>query len=60
MDPEVIKAEPGKVNSDWPSDAIVLFNCKGLNEWDEIRRGPVQFRKCGNPATFRNIWIREL
>jgi hypothetical protein len=40
MDPEVTKIEPGLVDKDPPSDAIILFNGKDLNEWDEITWGP--------------------
>src|SRR5664279_4489515 len=43
MDPEVTKIEPGKIDSDPPSDAIDLFNGKDLNEWEEVawgRSGP--------------------
>lgn len=40
MDPEVPKIEPGKVDSDPPSDAIILFNGKDLNEWEEMGFGP--------------------
>jgi hypothetical protein len=40
MDPEVTKIEPGKIDSDPPSDAIILFNGKDLNEWEEIIWGP--------------------
>jgi hypothetical protein len=40
MDPEVPIIEPGKVDSDPPSDAIILFNGKDLNEWDEMGFGP--------------------
>ena len=35
MEPEVPKIEPGSKDSDPPSDAIVLFNGKDLNEWEE-------------------------
>jgi hypothetical protein len=40
MDPEVTKIEPGKVDSDPPSDAIVLFNGENLGEWEEVTWGP--------------------
>jgi hypothetical protein len=40
MDPEVTKITPGTVDSDPPSDAIVLFNGKDLNEWEETSFGP--------------------
>jgi hypothetical protein len=40
MDPEVTKIEPGKVDSDPPSDAIVLFNGQDLGEWEEVTWGP--------------------
>jgi hypothetical protein len=41
MDPEVPIIEPGKVDSDPPADAIVLFNGKDINkEWDEMGFGP--------------------
>lgn len=40
MDPEVKKVEPGRVDSEAPSDAIVLFNGTDLNEWEELSRGP--------------------
>ena len=36
MEPEVPKIEPGKLDSDPPSDAIVLFNGKDLDEWEEV------------------------
>jgi hypothetical protein len=39
MDPEVTKIEPGVMDSDPPSDAIVLFNGKDLNEWEEVSWG---------------------
>ena len=52
MDPEVKKIEPGRIDSDPPSDAIVLFNGKDLNEWEEITYGP------GGPGGKRPItWI---
>lgn len=31
--PEPVKVKPGKTNSDAPSDAIILFDGKNLNEW---------------------------
>ena len=31
--PEPVKIQPGKTNSDAPSDAIILFDGKNLNEW---------------------------
>jgi hypothetical protein len=40
MEPEVTKIEPGKIDSDPPSDAVVLFNGKDLNEWEEVSWGP--------------------
>jgi len=40
MDPEVTKIESGVVDSDPPSDAIVLFNGKDLGEWEEVTWGP--------------------
>ncbi len=40
MDPEVEKIEPGLKDSDPPSDAIVLFNGKDLEEWEEVTWGP--------------------
>ena len=43
MEPEVTKIESGVMDSDPPSDAIVLFNGKDLNEWEEVSwgmRGP--------------------
>ncbi len=52
MDPEVTKIEPGKIDSDPPSDALVLFNGKDLNEWEEITWGP------GGPGGKKPItWI---
>jgi hypothetical protein len=39
MDPEVTKIEPGIKDTDPPSDAIVLFNGKDLNEWEEVTWG---------------------
>jgi hypothetical protein len=39
MEPEVTKIEPGTNDSDPPSDAIVLFNGKDLNEWEEATWG---------------------
>jgi len=54
MDPEVTKIEPGKIDSDPPSDAIVLFNGKDLNEWEEITWGP------GGPGGKKPItWIMK-
>jgi hypothetical protein len=40
MDPEVTKVEPGRTDSDAPSDAIVLFNGNDLIEWEEVTWGP--------------------
>jgi len=37
---KLTKIEPGIMDSDPPSDAIVLFNGKDLNEWEEITWGP--------------------
>lgn len=52
MDPEVTKIEPGLIDDDPPSDAIVLFNGKDLNEWEEITWGP------GGPGGKKPItWI---
>jgi hypothetical protein len=52
MDPEVTKIEPGAVDSDAPSDAIILFNGKDLNEWEEVSFGP------GGPGGKKPIsWI---
>jgi hypothetical protein len=52
MDPEVTKIEPGVVDSDAPSDAIVLFNGNDLNEWEEVSFGP------GGPGGKKPIsWI---
>jgi hypothetical protein len=54
MDPEVTKIEPGINDSDPPSDAIVLFNGKDLNEWEEITWGP------GGPGEKKPItWIMK-
>lgn len=39
MDPEVSKIEPGTTESDAPSDAIILFNGKDMNEWEEMSFG---------------------
>jgi hypothetical protein len=39
MEPEVKVIQPGAVNSDPPSDAIILFDGKDLNEWEEVARG---------------------
>jgi hypothetical protein len=39
MEPEVTKIEPGMIDSDPPSDAIVLFNGKNLDEWEEVTWG---------------------
>ncbi len=39
MDPEVTQIDPGKIDSDPPSDAIILFNGKDLNEWEEVTWG---------------------
>ncbi len=36
MEPEVPKIEPGKMDADPPSDAIILFNGQDLNEWEEV------------------------
>ncbi len=52
MDPEVTKVEPGIVDDDPPSDAIILFNGKDLNEWEEVSWGP------GGPGGKKPItWI---
>lgn len=52
MDPEVTKIEPGTLDSDPPSDAIVLFNGKDLSEWEEASWGP------GGPGGKKPIsWI---
>jgi len=54
MDPEVPKIEPGILDSDPPSDAIILFNGKDLNEWEEITWGP------GGPGGAKPItWIMK-
>jgi hypothetical protein len=54
MDPEVTKIEPGTIDSDAPSDAIILFNGKDLNEWEEITWGP------GGPGGKKPItWIMK-
>ena len=34
--PEPVKVKPGKTNSDAPSDAIILFDGKNLNEWTSV------------------------
>jgi hypothetical protein len=52
MDPEVTKIEPGVIDSDPPSDAIILFDGKDLNEWEEVTWGP------GGPGGKKPIsWI---
>ena len=52
MEPEVTKIEPGVVDSDPPSDAIILFNGKDLNEWEEVTWRP------GGPGEKKPItWI---
>jgi hypothetical protein len=52
MDPEVPKIEPGVVDIDPPSDAIILFNGKDLNEWEELSWGR------GGPGGIKPIsWI---
>jgi hypothetical protein len=52
MDPEVTKIEPGIIDSDHPSDAIILFNGKDLNEWKEFIWGP------GGPGGIKPItWV---
>ena len=54
MDPEVTKIEPGIIDSDAPSDAIILFNGKDLNEWEEVTWGP------GGPGGKKPItWIMK-
>ncbi len=45
MEPKPLKVEPGRVNSNPPSDAIVLFDGKSLNEWEENPR-----RRAGNES----------
>lgn len=35
--PEPVKVKPGKINTDAPSDAIILFDGKNLNEWVSIK-----------------------
>jgi Domain of Unknown Function (DUF1080) len=40
MDPEVMKIEPGAIDSDPPSDAIILFNGKDLDEWEDFTWSP--------------------
>jgi hypothetical protein len=54
MDPEVTKIEPGIIDSDPPSDAIVLFNGKDLGEWEEVTWGP------GGPGGKKPItWVMK-
>ena len=54
MEPEVTKIEAGIKDSDPPSDAIILFNGKDLNEWEEVTWGP------GGPGGKRPIsWIMK-
>jgi hypothetical protein len=54
MDPEVTKIEPGIIDSDPPSDAIILFNGKDLNEWEEFTWG------LGGPGGIKPItWIMK-
>jgi hypothetical protein len=42
------KVTPGKTNSDAPSDAIILFSGKDLNEWVSV-----------NDTTKPALWIAE-
>ncbi len=47
MEPEVPKIEAGRLDSDPPSDAIVLFNGKNLDEWEEATfsmKGPGEIK----------------
>ena len=57
MEPQPAKVEPGRLNSDPPSDAIILFDGKNLSEWEENPRrraidGPANTPSGPTPPTW--------
>lgn len=53
MEPEVTVIQPGIINSDPPSDAIVLFDGTDINkEWEEVVRGTASGTGSVKPATW--------